>query len=80
MIVHSCCCIVVFVMLGLIQIQNPFEFFLKKVLKIKRKRQSFPPSLFLSFGPISLASLAIPSCLVSLSSPSPVGRASLRPN
>ena len=40
MIVHSCCCIGVFVMLGLIQIQNPFENFFGKsfenLLQLKR--------------------------------------------
>ena len=61
MIVHSCCCIGVFVMFGLIQIQNPFENFFGKSFENKKKRQSLPPSLFLSFGPTGLASLVGPS-------------------
>ena len=51
MYVHSCCCIGVFVMLGLIQIQNPFENFFGKSFLNKKKRQSLPPSLSLSFWP-----------------------------
>ena len=40
MIVHSCCCIRVFVMLGLIQIQNPFENFFGKSFENKKKKFS----------------------------------------
>jgi len=38
-------------MLGLIQIQNPFENFFGKSFENKKKRQSLPSSLSLSFWP-----------------------------
>ena len=41
MIVYSCCCIGVFVMLGLIQIQNPFENFFEKSFENKKKKTKF---------------------------------------
>ena len=41
MIVHSCCCIGVFVMVGLIQIQIPFENFFEKSFEKKNKKTKF---------------------------------------
>jgi hypothetical protein len=58
MFVHSCCCIWIFILSGLIQIQKMIQNLLENALKCceKKKRKEF--SLFSAFGPCSPCSLA----------------------
>ena len=77
MIVHSWCCIGVFVMLGLIQIQNPFENFFGKSSENKKKKTKFSSLTLPLFWPNRPCFSCRP---IPFGLPSPMGRASLRPS